>query len=141
MTNIAVWLWCSNCIIESGQIIKLYLDVGLTRSTHKVTIDTVEDMHRGRHLIKTHLNPKIRKEKLFSDHRTLRRKTFRSPDIQRENFQITGHSGALLILAPWPICIFLIDCFKVDISACSCSMVPGINARTALWLPSLDIKF
>ena len=47
----------------------------------------------------------------------------------------------LLILAPWPICIFLIDCFKVDISAWICSIVPGINARTALWLPSLDIKF
>ena len=91
--TIAVWLLCSSCIIESGQIIKLYLDVGLTRSTHKVTIDTVEDMHGGRHLIKTHLNPKIRKEKLFfqitghweeklSDHQIFRGKTFRSPDIR-----------------------------------------------------------
>ena len=47
------------------------LDVRLARSTNKVAIYTVEDIHWRRHLLKTHLNPKIR------------RKTFRLlPDIQ-----------------------------------------------------------
>ena len=107
---------------------ELYLDVGLAGSTHKMAIDTVEDMHRRCHIIKTHLNQKIR---------TFRRKKFGSLDIQAKNFQITRRETFKS-----PDRTFRrIESFKVDISAWRCSIVPGINARTALWLPSLDIEF
>ena len=45
-----------------------YLNARPACSTHKVAVDALEDLPWGHHLIKTHLNPEIR------------RKNFRSPD-------------------------------------------------------------
>ena len=65
MSDLAQWQYgCTSYRSEFGhtdrsQIDKLYLYVRSAWSTHKVSIDTVEDLLRRWHHFKTHLNPKI----------------------------------------------------------------------------------
>ena len=57
---------------------------------------------------------------------------------KEKEFQITGHSGTLILAPPSPIRMFLMNSFRANTSAWSCSVVPGITANTNLWLPSLN---
>ena len=59
-----------------------YLNARPACSTHKVAVDALEDLLRGHHLIKTHLNPEIR------------RKNFRSPDTPARWSWLPPHPSA-----------------------------------------------